>query len=72
MQVTVSGVPRCSSWRPSLKLWTNAFDAAYSAMFGTDWYAPGDAMFTMCAGPVLVLCASTKHRASATSEVMLS
>jgi len=29
MQVTDSGVPRCSSCRPSLKLRTNAFEAAY-------------------------------------------
>ena len=41
-------------------------------MLGTDWYAPVDAMFTMYAGVLVVLCASTKHRARATREFMLS
>jgi hypothetical protein len=51
---------------------TNAFDEAYSAMLGTDWYAPVEAMFSMLDEPVMPLRESTKHRASATNEVMFS
>ena len=39
MQVTEIGVAFNSSCSASVKLRTNALDAAYSALFGTDWYA---------------------------------
>ncbi len=55
-----------------MKLRTNAFDDAYTAKHGTDWYAAIEETFRRYARPGWPARAATKRRDSSTSEVTLS